>query len=793
MIILQIWNDNDCDVIEMLKRQGRIKSMKPIKLTISAFGPFAGVEVVDFSRFGDAGVYLISGETGAGKTSIFDAMSFALFGKASGQARDIRTLRSAYAIAEAKTFAELDFTCSHDGAVYKAKREIKYDKSGNYRSTDVSLTLPDGNTVSGGLCDEKILEIIGIDRNQFSQIVMIAQNDFLRFLHSKTPERVEIMRRIFGTEQLRLFQDGLKEKTRIIGSEYEAIRKNLEMQGLDIHKRDEQFAEWEREAEFCMGEIAALDEKITNLEKIKPLADEFERVEKELKAAQNAVAEASANLKKSRESLETAEKNLASLPPLHTQQEQLAKFSDEWEQMAQRLKIVEKLEFDRRFSAEKTAELEKAQANFEVLQNEYSECDIAYKNLEEIFRRNQAGILARELKDGEPCPVCGSVTHPNPAVYSSEEYMQDISEERVKSAQNVAENARVRRDEKAQECASLSANIALLNERIDQGLQELFSESDIRGIVHEFDDIAAKMKAAAQNLKRQKDACEKAVNELARNTELFTAQKNAAATAYQSTLTLVGEREARESLLLDSLVTARNAYFDFLRECGFERYTAQDVTPEINALREKREKHSSRRNEILVKLENMRRYVKILDETEKSYSEIKQLSETANGKLDFETYAQRAYFERVLRAANHRLRIMSRSRYTLLRKSDESSDGRVKTGLELEILDAYTGKTRGANSLSGGESFLASLALALGLSDVVQQSSGGVRLEAMFIDEGFGSLDADTLELAIATLADMAENGRIIGIISHITELGERIGAERQIIVKKTTAGSYIR
>jgi exonuclease SbcC len=148
-----------------------------------------------------------------------------------------------------------------------------------------------------------------------------------------------------------------------------------------------------------------------------------------------------------------------------------------------------------------------------------------------------------------------------------------------------------------------------------------------------------------------------------------------------------------------------------------------------------------------------------------------------------------AYFERVLRAANQRLQKMSQSRYTLLRKTD-SDDGRKRSGLELEVLDAFTGKVRSANSLSGGESFMASLSLALGLSDVVQQSAGGVQLDAMFIDEGFGSLDTEVLELAIRTLSEMAGANRIIGIISHITELRERI--DKQVKVEKTIIGSRI-
>ena len=758
--------------------------MKPVKLKISAFGPFAGLECIDFKKFGENGVYLISGETGAGKTSIFDAVSFALFGKASGNFRDAKSLRSHHAPESVKTYAELDFACSinseNENIIYNIKREIKFDKSGNYRTTETSLTLPDGSIINGSACDDKILEIIGIDRNQFAQIVMIAQNDFLRFLHSKTPERVEILRRIFRTERLKLLQDNLKEKTRNIGGEYEAVKKNLELQGLEIYRRAEQFSDWEREAENCAGEITGLDEKILNLEKIKPLADDFTRAEQNLKETQNLVAETGIILKKSLEDLEAAKKNYESLPALSDKQEELAKLNNEWEQVSNKLKIIKKLEYNRHIYAEKKRELEKSQENFEDLQDEFTERDNYYKNLEEIFLRNQAGILARDLKDGEPCSVCGSLEHPNPARAS----LENLSEASVKNAKNIAENARIRRDEKAKDCANLNLHINMLNGQFEEDLKELSA------VPSDISEVIAQVKELAVNIKLKKDGSEKYLEKLIQDSEIFSERKNAAETAYQSAVTLIKEREAREKAQFDALVSSRSAYLESLRACGFERYIAQEVSPEINSLRERRGGLFARRAEILNKLESLKKYAEIFEQTERAYAAVKQLSDAANGRLDFETYAQRALFERVLRAANHRLKIMSQNRYALLRRGEES-DGRTRTGLELEILDAYTGKRRSANSLSGGESFLASLSLALGLSDVVQQSSGGVRLEAMFIDEGFGSLDGETLELAVQTLGSMAENGRIIGIISHMSELRERIG--RQIYVGKTSAGSYIK
>jgi len=213
------------------------------------------------------------------------------------------------------------------------------------------------------------------------------------------------------------------------------------------------------------------------------------------------------------------------------------------------------------------------------------------------------------------------------------------------------------------------------------------------------------------------------------------------------------------------------------------------ITGAIAKLNESRDEVRIRNEHTRRTLNELRRSAETFVKLDKEYAAAKQLSDTANGRLDFETYAQATYFDQVLRAANLRLSLMSQSRYALLRKT-EGGDKRIKTGLDLEVSDAYTGKHRDAKSLSGGESFMASLSLALGLSDIVQQTAGGVRLDAMFIDEGFGTLDAEVLELAIKTLSDMTESGRIIGIISHVAELRERI--EKQVRVEKTTRGSRI-
>lgn len=189
--------------------------------------------------------------------------------------------------------------------------------------------------------------------------------------------------------------------------------------------------------------------------------------------------------------------------------------------------------------------------------------------------------------------------------------------------------------------------------------------------------------------------------------------------------------------------------------------------------------------------ENLTRHLAELEESSGRLTWLKALSDTANGALTgqerfrLETYIQTTYFTRVLHRANLRLRVMSGGQYDLLRRTEAGL--RSQAGLDLDVVDHWNGTVRGVETLSGGESFLASLALALGLADEIQSSAGGVKLDAMFVDEGFGSLDDEALQKAMQALRQLGEGQRLVGIISHVAGLKERI--DRQIIVKKDRSG----
>ena len=191
-------------------------------------------------------------------------------------------------------------------------------------------------------------------------------------------------------------------------------------------------------------------------------------------------------------------------------------------------------------------------------------------------------------------------------------------------------------------------------------------------------------------------------------------------------------------------------------------------------------------------MKNIRRQADNLAEVEERWSWVKALSNTANGNLSgkekimLETYVQMRYFDRVIQRANTRLMVMSDGQYELKRRI-EAENNRSQSGLELDVIDHYNGSQRSVRTLSGGESFKASLSLALGLSDEIQASAGGIRLDTMFVDEGFGSLDEESLQQAIRALVELSEGNRLVGIISHVSELKEKI--EKQIVVKKERVG----
>ena len=1083
--------------------------MRPVKLTISAFGPYAGEVSVDFERLGSEGLYLICGDTGAGKTTIFDAISFALYGAPSGSDRTARSLRSDFAAPGAETFVELEF--EHHGERYVIRRNPEYErpkKRGTGMATqlaDATLSHGDEAPVTGTRAvDKKIDELLGIDRGQFSQIVMIAQGDFRRLLQAGTKERSDIMRKLFGTASYLGFQNALNERGRKLEEQSKAVRERLlalvptirvageereerlgaltdsespdvddalallaeqdkddaaELERLD-GERSRRAAEVERlslladrakqlgeqrlalaDAERGLAEAneagdraredfaaqeARSDERkhlagdaaviARELEQFSALgealqaeahagkafeaaegrrakaAEDLAQAETELTSARERaelLAGAPADLARAEAAQEQAQRLLSeamaardALLDLKHRQESLeglraraneaqglldeataasGELAGQIELLRERVAALREApaeleraksthaELERMIAETRdsyrevtnrerradsdSAELERAQGVFAKKSRALEEARSEHASKQRAFLGGQAGVLAQGLMEGEPCPVCGSTSHPHPAICEGEVPTQDEvdaaasmldkasgeatkaasevaaargraessaaeladAEERLGTAEDLlakgkdlssrlegADAAKAAAEKRVSERNSLDGKIASLekaHESAERGIEKARESStslkeqvvaleascrELASSLSQADELAATQDVELRG--QELDAAEKAADEARARVEqhgrvsslageleqripaLKQACDGAAAAAAQAKSELAEAtatvRTIRAGLTHESEDAARSqasaierkiAEIDAARERAEkdlreaqsrverleERVSAAKerieqlgqggdvdearVSVDLTVARDERTAVENERTAIAARVESNARLAGQLEDLGESgravaaqYAEMDALARTASGRLagkqrlSFETYLQARWFDRVLAAANRRLVSMTEGRYELVRhRGMRSGGGAAQTGLDLDVLDSFTGKPRDASSLSGGESFKASLALALGLSDVVQAHAGGIELDTMFVDEGFGSLDQESLALTVRTLTGAENSNKLVGIISHVDEL--RASIDHKIVVERGRTGSTLR
>ncbi len=911
--------------------------MRPLRLTVSAFGPYAGIQELDFEKLGTSGLYLITGDTGAGKTTIFDAITFALFGEASGSSREPAMLRSKYADPADPTFVELVF--AYDGKEYTVRRNPEYERaktrgSGTTKQgADAQLIYPDGRVVSKIKdVDSAVRSIIGLTREQFSQVAMISQGDFRKLLQADTKGRQKIFRDIFGTGPYVTLQDKLKTEAGNVKSQLDSavqsIRQHVDgivcdedsLLAADVRRAKENgiltadalelldrlLQEDSSARETLSGQLAAINEKSeANVAKLTRAAA-YQNAKKQLAENEKAAAEKTAELEQRTAVLTAAQaakpeqeelgRKIAAIDVLlptydeltsktdelarreHSRQEFAAsqergeKMRGEKAEEIERLKaelreldgigaLIERLtaqqqtlterrtKFDRlllelrRLDTEK-AELKKLQEDYlrtaEISARLRQDYDLKYR----AFLDEQAGIIAAGLTEGTPCPVCGSTEHPHLAAVSQNAPTEaDVKKSKAdyEKAQAAVEKASLEANRKS--AAVTAATEALLAEA-NSIMPDVQPENLAISLSTQREELAAQLDSAGRELTaavaRQKRRT--ALDELVPSKEKALAEHDVKLTQVREQLAAhaaaaeelknqisvlraklsfadrnaaMAERnalDAKSKALSQALENAQNAFSRCQNELtglqtavkqlkeqlaeGSDADLAQLETEkaELTAVRESLTKalqaihtriatNSSIRTRIAEKEKEM-------TALETRYTWIKSLSDTANGsisgkeKIMLETYIQTTYFERILERANLRLRKMSGGQYDLKRRTVAGKQ--AQSGLDLDIIDHVNATERSVNTLSGGESFLASLSLALGLSDEVQMSTG-IRLDTLFVDEGFGSLDSEALSKAYSTLAGLTEGNRLVGIISHVAELKERI--DSQIVVTKSKTG----
>lgn len=944
--------------------------MRPEKLTISAFGPYADKTEIDFSRLGEGGLYLITGDTGAGKTTIFDAITFSLYGQASGQVRDSAMFRSKYADTATETFVELEF--SYQGKKYQIFRSPEYmapKKRGTgltLRKAEAQLTYPDERQPVTKARDvtRAVEELLGLDYEQFTQIAMIAQGDFQKLLLAGTVQRGEIFRQIFHTGLYQQVQQKLKDAARNRYKEYDEMRRSITqyLDGVKFQQAEGtgagEFAELkkvkfegklERSLELLedfinQGEIREnalfteeqeVDQKIRTMEKLLHLSSQKQSLEQketfaeeQLKKLLPELEKATAEAEKYHDTDQKCEK-LGLL--IREKEEQLKKYQL-LEQLKEELdEIGTQLEKSRAQKEANIRQEEQIQKDMEQLKKERStlensEVDLQkamtekekrtqrktelngleteireFRNLydatkeqqkkyqaacqeekqqneyyQQIFHRfldAQAGLLAQELKNGLPCPVCGSTSHPHPKMLSGghpvtqetldnekrelDKLVKDSTDQSVKAgklkersnaawkqivlgAEELLEDfQRFRKESRstagqAGDFMTVWKQMILMINREKEQCGNLLEESDRK--IREARENTKRKKTVEkllENLQKEKDRIQEKKNFCDREQAGLTMkaaenkkqQQNAAEEIRQ--IHLETGKEVLETEIKEKQQEYRNLKENHKKaKETFERFQAEKerITSTIKTLREQQKeigeiheeeiraqytKSTAQKAELTEKrkelfsiqsgnreiFQKVQKQKEEMTAAEKEYVWIKNLSDTANGnlngkaKIELETYIQMSYFDRILRRANVRLMTMSSGQYELKRQ-EQSENRKEKAGLDLNVIDHYNGTERSVKTLSGGETFQASLSLALGLSDEIQASAGGIRLDSMFVDEGFGSLDEEALSQAVKALSGLADGHRMVGIISHVAELKERI--ENKIIVTKQCSGKGV-
>lgn len=903
--------------------------MRPVYIRMSAFGPYAGIQELNMEELGAGGLYLITGDTGAGKTTIFDAITFALYGEASGDSREAGMLRSKYADPSVPTEVELTFI--YGGKTYKVCRNPEYErptKRGTgmtMQKAEAELIYPDGRVVTKPKdVTAAVTEIMGVNREQFCQIAMIAQGKFRDLIEKGTTERQKIFREIFRTAPYQQVQDILKGKYRALERECETLRESVKqyIQGILWNKDASEETPVEEvmellteqnkaDQEIQAGLLEELQQKEQVLQKIR---SELER-DRERKKRQKLYQELQDKRQEQQEQLVEVRRRyqgeqekgperqwiadeisrLESLMPQYLRLEELRKnereSQDECAKLAVRQRqretklaeLKDKIREGKKagealagapeeyqkllFESEKhqkymerlqnllkvILQYEKLQQDLLVKQREYrtvrdrvQKKESEYRVKNQAFLDEQAGILAQTLVEDQPCPVCGSIHHPAPA----EQNPGAPSKDELELLQQELEQCRVREAEASRKAGELLGNVQSRAESIKREAEGLELTGTLEEMKHQLANLQKQGQTTEKQLQqekglasekvKQKDmwnrllpeqekALEKVTEELQqiRERQAAVESKQKAAGEEIQRLTGVlpypGQKEAQEKHI--ELVQKQNEMKRQLEQAEKAVQTAEveiagtegrlkelrqqleeAVEADTEALRQKqaeietekaaceergKELHHRIQNNQSV-LKNLQNRSKELVEKEKQYTMVRSLAVTALGnipgkeKIMLETYVQMTYFDRIIARANTRLMVMTGGQYEMKRRRG-SSNLRSQSGLELDVIDHYNGSERSIRTLSGGESFQASLSLALGLADEIQASAGGIRLDTMFVDEGFGSLDSESLEQAVQALAGLAESKRLVGIISHVDELKNRI--DRQIVVKKERSG----
>ncbi len=966
--------------------------MKPTYLRFHAFGPYPETAEIDFTQF-ESGLFLISGPTGAGKTTIFDAICYALYAHASGNARSVDGMKSHHAPEQELCYVEFHF--SLEDKIYRIRRipkQMIYSKRKKEMiefAGEVHFTLPNDEVLTGRDANLKIEQLLGLNCEQFRKIVMLAQGEFRKFLDASSKDKQEIFRQIFQTRLYENFTVSLGEKSseiqkeaetaqqtalsmlsqlddtnddalsQLIHAEYPSVREvcshlkaqlpkqhqllkqyqtNLEqaqenLRRIDLEKAEElekmflskiQLEELLSDLSRQQPQISQKEEQLKQLETAAALSVPFNLLQdyraqktqkdEQLKKAQRELLEFQQEFSAVNDEFQKIDRYQTQRDQLITRLQQLKQqlsLAEQYEELcqkekseqkalaqAQRSAALSRLLLKRSVLKEQTEQVSRAirlKTEIDALNAEFDTALFQYHQARQQLRFMQSAVLAQELSEGKPCPVCGSVHHPAPASFSEENAVKQedvdtlnqtaqqiygtlssrktLFDELISRSQLIAPNSPISSMQQVseqltkdyrhleqeissfialskvshsryfdtdylreqilpmqQQVSACQATLKMLEEQkssVLSCLPEEFSKENIQNLFSDLSKQELQLKIKIQQITEEYQNANSQISRLQMSVSQYSDDRN-----------LLNQRCEKQEELFCNLLKEHdfpdeNSFCQLLTQLPLRERLKQELEehqkqtlssqsrllqlneqigsqprPDLEKLRQqfaffqreyllRQQEYTDlhARYELNSKLKNaIEQQFQKLEQLQKEFETVGNLYQLSRGKnvqrLSFESYVLSGYFEQIISVANLHLSNMSCGRYQLMRKKDRSRRN-TSSGLDLEILDSYTGIPRHVSTLSGGESFQTSLALALGLAEVVQQHSGGIRIQTMFIDEGFGSLDEQALDHAVQTLLSLRENDRLVGIISHVPQLYERIHS--RIIVSPSVCGSRLR